>query len=57
MFLLKNRYKTYNGKLLANIKALKTQKHYINNYKHNFFAFINYNNLGLFMNIKNLSLY
>ena len=48
-------YKTYNGKLLAIVKAFKTWQHYLEGCKYKVFVLINYNNLCRFMDIKSLS--
>ena len=51
----KTRYETYNNELLAIIKAFKTWKHYLKDFKHKVFVLTDYNNLRRFMDIKNLS--
>ena len=48
----KTQYKTYNGKLLVNIEAFQTRKHYLEDCKHEVLMFTNYNNLQCFANAK-----
>ena len=55
MILVEIRYKIYDNKFFAIIKAFKTWHHYLKSYKHENFVFTNHNNLYCFMNIKNLS--
>ena len=45
MILAETRYETYNGELLAIIKAFKTWRHYLEGYKHEILVFTDYNNL------------
>ena len=55
MILIKIWYKTYNNVFLAIIKVFKTWYHYLKDYKHKVFIFIEYKNLYYFINLKNLS--
>ncbi len=48
-------YETYDGELLAIIKAFKTWKHYLEGYKDKVLELTNHNNLQHFMDTKNLS--
>ena len=48
-------YKTHNEGLLAIIKALKTWKDYLEDYKHEVLLLINHNHLHFFMDIKSPS--
>ena len=48
-------YKTYNGKLLAIVEALKTWRHYLKGCKHKVLVLTDYNNLRRFMEMKSLS--
>ncbi len=45
MILVKTRYETHNGELLAIVKAFKTWKHYLKHYKHKVLVLTDYNNL------------
>lgn len=47
-------YKTYNDKLLAIIKTLKTYRYYLESYKHKVYILTDYKNCYWFINIKNL---
>ena len=47
-------YKTYNGKFLAIVEALKTWKHYLEGFWHKVLIFTNHNNLCQFMDTKSL---
>ena len=49
------RYKTYDGELLAIVKAFKTWKHYLEGWKHEVLVLTDHNNFQRFMDIKNLS--
>ena len=49
------KYKTYNGKLLAIVKAFKTWRHYLEGCKHKVLVLTDHNNLRQFMDIKSLS--
>ena len=51
----KARYKTHNGKLLAIVEAFKTWRHHLEGCKYEVLVLIIYNNLGCFMEMKNLS--
>ena len=55
IILVETRYKTYNGKLLAIIKAFKTWKYYLESSQHKVLILTNHNNLRCFINTKNLS--
>lgn len=55
MILVKTQYKTHNNKLLAIVKAFKTWRHYLEDYKHKVLVFTDHNNLYRYMNIKSLS--
>ena len=45
-------YKTYNGELLATVKAFKTWQHYLESCKHKVLVFTDNNNLCCFMDTK-----
>ena len=45
MILVETRYEIHNSKLFAIIEVLKTWRHYLENYKHDIFGLIDYNNL------------
>ena len=49
------RYETYNGELLAIVKAFKTWHHYLEGCKHKVLVLTNYNHLCCFMDTKSLS--
>lgn len=49
----KTQYETYNNKLLAIVKTLKTWCHYLQNCKYEIFDLIDDNNLHHFINTKN----
>ena len=51
----KTRYKTYDGELLAIVKAFKTWKHYLEGYKYKVLMLTDHNNLQCFINTKSLS--
>lgn len=51
------RYKTYNGKFLANVKVFKILCYYLEGCKHEVFLVIDYYNLRQFIDTKNLSSY
>ena len=55
MISAETRYKTYDGKLLAIVKALKIWCHHLKGYKHKVLVFTDHNNIYCFMDIKNLS--
>ena len=55
MIVVKIRYKTHDGKLLAIVKVFKIWRYYLEDYKHKVFVFIDYNNFCRFMDIKNLT--
>ena len=55
MILAKTRYKTYNGELLAIIKAFKIWQYYLEGSKHEVLVLTNYSNFCRFMKTKNLS--
>ncbi len=55
MILAETWYKTYNGKLLAIIEALKTWKHYLKGCKHEVLVLTNHNNFQRFIDLKSLS--
>ena len=48
-------YETYNGKLLAIVKAFKTWHHYLEDCKHKVLVLTDHNNLCRFMDMKSLS--
>ena len=48
-------YKTYDGKLLAIVKAFKTWRHYLKGCKHEVLVLTDHNNLCCFMDTKSLS--
>ena len=48
-------YKTYDGELLAIIKAFKTWRHYLEGCKHEILILMDHNNFRQFMDIKSLS--
>ena len=48
-------YKTWDGKLLAIVKAFKIWRHYLKVCKYELFVLTNHNNLYCFMDIKSLS--
>ena len=48
-------YETYNGELLAIVKAFKTWRHYLEGCKHEVFVLTDYNNLCCFIDTKSLS--
>ena len=49
------RYETYDGELLAIVKAFKTWHHYLKDCKHEVLIFTDHNNLRCFINTKSLS--
>ncbi len=49
------RYKTYNQKLLAIVKAFKTWRHYLEGYKYEVLVLTDHNNLCQFIDTKSLS--
>ena len=51
----KTRYKTYDGKLLAIVKAFKTWRHYLKGCKYKVLILTNHNNLWRFMDTKSLN--
>ena len=51
----KTRYKTYDDKLLAIVKAFKIEKHYLEGCKHKLLISTNQNNLCSFIDTKSLS--
>lgn len=55
MILIETWYETYNGQLLAIIKAFKTWNDYLANCKYKVLIFIDYKNLHHFMDTKSLS--
>ena len=55
MIFIETQYKTHNNKFLAIIKVFKIWYHYLKNYKHKIFVFIDYNNYYYFIDIKCLS--
>lgn len=55
MILAKTRYETHEIELLAIIEAFKTWRHHLEGCKYEVFVFTNHNNLGQFIDIKNLS--
>ena len=55
MMRAKTRYKTYNSKILAIIKAFKTWQHYLKRCKHKVLVLTNCNKLRRFMGTKSLS--
>ena len=54
MIFTETRYKTYNGELLAIVKAFKTWQHYLEGCKHKILILTDHNNLRRFMDTKNL---
>ena len=48
-------YETYNGELLAIVKAFKTWKHYLEGCKYEVLMLTDHNNLQRFIDTKNLS--
>lgn len=55
MILIEIRYDIHNDKLVTIVKAFKILYHYLEDYKHEVFIFMDYNNLHHFINMKNLS--
>ena len=55
MILMETQYEIHNSKFLAIIKAFKTWRYYLKDYKYEVLVFKDYNNLRHFMNTKNLS--
>ena len=55
MILAKTWYETYNGELLAIVKAFKTWRQYLEGCKYEVFVFTDYNNLRYFIDMKSLS--
>ena len=55
MILVKTWYKTYNGELLAIVKAFKTWHHYLKGCKHEVLVLMDYNNFHRFIDIKSFS--
>ena len=55
IILAKIQYKTYDGELLAIIKAFKIWRHYLKRCKYKVLILTNYNNFYHFIDIKNLS--
>ena len=55
MIFTKTCYKTYNGKLLAIVKAFKTWRHYLEGYKYKVLILTDHNNFCQFMDTKSLS--
>ena len=55
MILVKTRYGTHNGELLAIVEAFKTWRYYLEGFQHKVFVLTNHNNLRRFIDIKNLS--
>ncbi len=49
------RYETHDGELLAIVKAFKTWRHYLEDYKHKVLVLTDHNNLHHFMDTKSLS--
>lgn len=54
MISTKTHYKTNNNEFLVIIQAFKTWRHYLKDYKHEFFIFTDHINLRCFMDTKNL---
>ncbi len=55
MIPVETRYETYDGELLAIVKAFKIWRHYFKGCKHEVLVLTNYNNLQHFMDTKSLS--
>ncbi len=55
MIPVKTQYKTYDQKLLVIVKAFKTWRYYLENYKYEVFVITNHNNLHQFIDTKSLS--
>ena len=55
MILAETWYETHDGKLLANVEAFKTWRHYLEGCKHKVLVLIDNNNLCRSMDMKSLS--
>ena len=55
MILAEIRYKTYDSKLLAIVKAFKLWRHYLKDCKHEILVLTDHNNFGRLMDTKSLS--
>ena len=55
MIPVETRYKTYDGELLAIVKAFKTWRHYLEGSQHEVLVLTDHNNLRRFMDMKSLS--